>query len=355
MAGYNQLVQVGRKKLIRLIQEVNKRRPGTLDQQEWVELDKKDRKARISQLSSKFAIEGFPDNELEEMEREVFKIIVPWKGIGITCLVVAVVGFLAYAIYKYTKFKDHARIYAIGNNVPVYEANDSTSKIDSRLDIWGESISSTKTSTAGALLFVADKGNMYAGEKLSFWNYLWNKHSEVYVLKDGVTINEKECDEYKHILQQLKGEELLGSLSTKQRRIIYSCFRTTNEYFNGQINSWPVKERNGYDPFAVGNDPSTEYLFLCLRSPSGKFYNLKITYNQSGYVGNEKIEFSRKIIESPLLFKAEPSEDKGGTTMIQFLDKNTGNSYKALYPPYDDLRELNDNSGSAQRIQEFKK
>lgn len=319
----NRLSRIKGKQIDRFIQAVKIVRPKiTVPYTQWHELSPEKRSARIISF---FEINGFTEAEKKNLEKRVFAIKIPWKLLGILSLllVLATVGYL------YFQFLNQKRVYAIGNDIPVF-LSASNSTVAKRLNIFG--LSNSDISTSSSMILVKDTTSGYTVSDDNFSDWLFG-NKKYYLLKDGVVSEKEEYEDYYRIFKAAKGIKAFDKLSLYDRKVIKSCIDSNNVMFKAVVEV-AGDTTSIYMPFlSVGGLENQHHIFICLRRQNGQLFNIKINSTEGLYANYKEVQDNfGKTFDSALVWK----ETKGDQfSIISFLDVTSKQIYQSFSPPYE--------------------
>lgn len=341
MKQRNRLINVKGKRLHRFIEAVSQHRPhvhSNSSLQKWPKLEADERK---SQIATFLAMQGFKEEELRQISKDVFKIEIPVRKI---LIIAALLCFLLLG-FEYYQFTKLPRVYAISNNTPVYETSASSGgKINRHLDIYGISVSDSaeEHSSQSSMIRIREQGERLIVQDDRFFSWLLNSGDSLQVNKEAVVEKPEEYEEYERIFKEIKEQPCLNMLGLEDRKAIHELLRTDNRFFNATVsNSFSKKDLDGgYTPLltAIGAD-GQRFIFLCLKTQGGKFINGKITLNNGKFDKVDEVSYINKTFDTPLMWKEDKDDAQQIVPFIKFRS-DSKITFRSLAPPYDQYVKL---------------
>jgi hypothetical protein len=122
--------------------------------------------------------------EIKAIEKYVFKLIIPWKLLGLLLLLCGI----GYVIFQYILFTKLPLVYTYKNDVAIYSRPDTSSeRTSTQMDIYGQKFTaeSKRPKKSNFKMLMLDSTSSFTSvKKNSFIKWLFNKKPDGYVKND---------------------------------------------------------------------------------------------------------------------------------------------------------------------------
>lgn len=339
MKDFSKLYRASGKRLNRLEKIIYELRPDLEMRdriREWKSIS--NNPERASRISSFLIIKGFTDDEKEEITRQLYKLIIPWKRIGIL-LLLAGFGYLGFQYYHFTRTP---LVYTFGNDVFVYSLPDTSSIRISQMDIFGQKFTpgSNEHERSYSKMLMADSSGSFTGVKQNnFITWLINKKPEGFVKNEELLYNKSEYKLYTDIFIAIKGDKSLRNLDMNARKVIHELVSDDATLKNAVLADDYPKDLNkaGFSKILPTGRLADgySYIFMRLKTATGEFKNTLMRFDLNNKIEHFELSLLGKPqkLTQPGLFSQKPA---GLSPDISFYDLRNKTEMKAKLPPYYD-------------------